>query len=278
MTRRRVLEVVDAHGGPDAARLRPDTVVTEEPLEIRLAWPGQEAHRVAVTMRTPGADFELATGFLVAEGVLPAGHLPRNVGYCMDRELRPEERFNVVVVTLAEPPLRVPGRRATTMSSACGVCGTESLDEVFRPGDAPLVVQPLHHSSLLTDLAGRLRGSQPLFDKTGSIHAAGVFDRAGTLVGVREDVGRHNAVDKVVGARQLGTLDFDETALLCVSGRVGFDIVTKAVTGRIGTVIAVGGASSLALDLAERAGITICGFTRGSRTVVYTHHERIRVD
>ena len=228
-------------------------------------------------MRTPGADFELATGFLLTEGVLAPGQRPRTVGYCVDSELRPEERLNVVVVTLDRPPRRTPGRRATDMSSACGVCGAESLDDVFTPDAAALEVVPVRSAGDLGRLTGALLDHQPLFGRTGAIHAAGVYSTDGELVVAREDIGRHNAVDKVLGARQLGTVEYDESALLCVSGRIGFDIVAKAVAGRIGTVAAVGGASSLALDLADRAGITVCGFTRGRRTVVYTHPERLRV-
>lgn len=271
--RRTVVELVD--GSP---RRRPDSVVTEEPLEIRLAWPGHAAQRVAVTMRTPGADFELATGFLLSEGVLPVGRPPSKVGYCLDRELRPEQRLNVVVVTLGQLPLRLPGRRTTSISSACGVCGAESLDDVFTPDAEPVPVTARHDPRRFPAYTETLSSHQPLFARTGSIHAAGVFDAAGDLVVAREDVGRHNTVDKVLGARQLGTVAYDASAVLCVSGRIGFDIVSKVVTGGLGTVVGVGGPSSLALQLADRAGVTVCGFTRGQRTVVYTHPERLLLD
>lgn len=229
-------------------------------------------------MRTPGADFELATGFLLSEGVLPVGEPPRKVGYCADRDLLPEQRLNVVVVTLGQLPLRLPGRRTTQISSACGVCGAESLDDVFAPDEEPVPVTVRHDPSRFPSYAEALLAHQPLFARTGSIHAAGVFGSAGDLVVVREDVGRHNTVDKVLGARQLGAVGYDESAVLCVSGRIGFDIVSKAVSGRVGTVVGVGGPSSLALALADRAGVTVCGFTRGRRTVVYTHPERLRLD
>ncbi|MBA3234329.1 MAG: formate dehydrogenase accessory sulfurtransferase FdhD [Propionibacteriales bacterium] len=271
--RRTVVEVVDGN-----ARQRPDSVVTEEPLEIRLAWPARPAQRVAVTMRTPGADFELATGFLLSEGVLPVGQPPRSVGYCADRDLRPEQRLNVVVVTLRQLPLRVPGRRTTQISSACGVCGAESLDDVFSPDEPPVPLTVRHDPRRFPSYVETLLTYQPLFARTGSIHAAGVFDARGELVVAREDVGRHNTVDKVLGARQLGTVGYDESAVLCVSGRIGFDIVSKAVAGRVGTIVGVGGPSSLALALADRAGVTVCGFTRGQRTVAYTHPERLLID
>jgi FdhD protein len=270
-TRRTVHEVVG-----NEVHQRPDTVVTEEPLEIRLTWPGVSAHRVAVTMRTPGADFELAAGYLQSEGVTTPGTPPRTVAYCTDVDLTPEQEFNVVTVELGEQPRRHPASRSTTMSSACGVCGTESIEEIFTPEDDPIPVRTRVGADVVRALPDRLIERQQVFSRTGSLHAAGVFDPGGQLVIAREDVGRHNAVDKVIGARQLGTATYDEDVLLCVSGRIGFDIVTKAVAGRVGTIIAVGGPSSLALELADRAGVTVCGFTRGERFVVYTHPERVR--
>jgi FdhD protein len=260
----------------DEVHQRPDTVVTEEPLEIRLTWPGVSAHRVAVTMRTPGADFELAAGYLQSEGVTTPGTPPRTVAYCTDVDLTPEQEFNVVTVELGEQPRRHPASRSTTMSSACGVCGTESIEEIFTPEDDPIPVRTRVGADVVRALPDRLIERQKVFSRTGSLHAAGVFDPSGELVIAREDVGRHNAVDKVIGARQLGTATYDEDVLLCVSGRIGFDIVTKAVAGRVGTIVAVGGPSSLALELADRAGVTVCGFTRGERFVVYTHAERVR--
>ena len=259
-----------------ARRTHYDTVVTEEPLEIRLSWPGHSATRVAVTMRTPGADFELAVGYLLAEGVTTVGRPPRTVAYCVDRALSQEQRYNVVTVELDGPPERHPSHRATTMSSACGVCGTASLDEVFTPEATPLEIGPLVSEDVIHAAPQTLRDRQPLFTRTGAIHAAGMFDFDGALLVAREDIGRHNTVDKVLGARQLGSVQFGEASVLCVSGRIGFDIVTKAVAGRIGVVVAVGGPSSLAVDLAERAGVTLCGFVRNERFVVYSHPERIR--
>lgn len=269
-SRRKVVEVVG-----DELRRRPDTVVTEEPMEIRLSWPGHSATRAAVVMRTPGSDFELAAGFLLSDGVIGAGSRPHQVAYCVDRTLSEEQRYNVVTVDLDTPPLRHPSSRTTSVSSACGVCGTESLDEVFTPADIAVPIARTVTPDVIRSLPDSLRERQPLFAKTGSIHASGIFTYDGSLIATREDVGRHNTVDKVLGARLLGTFDFGSDSILCVSGRMGFDIVTKAVAGQISMVVAVGGPSSLALDLAERAGVTLCGFTRGSRFVVYTHPERI---
>lgn len=257
------------------SRARPDTVVTEEPLEIRLSWPGQPAHRVAVTMRTPGADFELAAGFLLSEGVVHRRDPPRTVAYCVDTDLTPEQKYNVVTVDLDQAPRRHPSSRSTTMSSACGVCGTESIDEVFTPTDQPIPLHATLPAKHVTGLPEALLERQRLFARTGALHAAGVFGFDGSLIVVREDVGRHNAVDKVLGARQLGTATYDDDVILCVSGRIGFDIITKAVAGRIAVVVAVGAPSSLALDLADRAGVTVCGFTRGERFVAYSHPERL---
>ncbi|MEJ7705829.1 MAG: formate dehydrogenase accessory sulfurtransferase FdhD [Nocardioidaceae bacterium] len=268
--RRRVVEVSGGTG-----RRLSDSVITEEPMEIRLGWPGHPAQRVAVVMRTPGADFELATGFLLSEGVMALRHTPKTVAYCLDRALSLSQHYNVVTVTLDEAPLRVPAHRSTDVSSACGVCGVDSLADVFTAEHEPLQVTCTVASDVLTGLPETLRDQQRLFGLTGSIHAAGVFDTEGRLVVAREDIGRHNAVDKVLGARQLGVTTYDQAAVLCVSGRIGFDIVTKAVAGQLGTVIAVGGPSSLAVELADRAGITLCGFARGERFVIYTHPARI---
>ena len=152
-----------------------DTVVTEEPLELRLSWPGHPATRVSVTMRTPGADFELAAGYMLAEGVLAIGEKPRSVAYCVDRTLSEEQRYNVVTVDLDAPPRRHPSVRTTTMTSACGVCGTESLDEVFAVDSTPVKVEGAIAPAVVSALPDLLRERQPLFAKTGSIHASGVF-------------------------------------------------------------------------------------------------------
>lgn len=258
-------------------RRRPDRVVTEEPLEIRLGWPGVAAHRVAVTMRTPGADFELAAGFLLSEGVLEPDVPPATVTYCLDKTLTREQHYNVVTVHLDRQPLREPSARFTSVSSACGVCGTQSLDDVFAANGAvtAMRVSDVVEPAVLGSLPDALRGAQQVFAKTGAVHAAGVFDFSGSLRVAREDVGRHNAVDKVLGARLLRSTSYGEQSILCVSGRVGFDIISKVVTGRVAVVVGVGGPSSLAVQLAERAGVTVCGFARDGRYVVYTHAARL---
>jgi len=279
-TRVRVHEVTT---GPEGAVHRhEDRLATEEPLEIRLAWPGRPAERVAVTMRTPGHDFELATGFLYAEGVLASSEDLRTVAYCTDVTLAPEQEFNVVTVELGRPPRKPPAERfagLSAASSACGVCGTESIDDVLAMCDVAsssrwdgLAVP----AEVLLALPDRLREAQRVFDSTGGLHAAGLFDEAGTALVVREDVGRHNAVDKVVGARVLAGLS-PAVPLLCVSGRIGFEIVQKAVVADIGVLAAVGAPSSLAVDLAARAGLCTAGFVRGERYVVYSAADRLGV-
>jgi len=263
-------------------RRHEDRLATEEPLEIRLAWPGHPAARVAVTMRTPGHDFELATGFLFGEGVLASADDLRTVAYCTDVALSPEEEFNVVTVELGRDPLRAPAERYAGLaaaSSACGVCGTESIEDVLALCDVKgsgrwsgLRVAP----ELLLSLPDRLRAEQRVFDSTGGLHAAGLFDEAGIPLVVREDIGRHNAVDKVVGARVLAGSS-PAAPLLCVSGRIGFEIVQKAVVADIGVLAAVGAPSSLAVHLANQAGLCAAGFVRNERYVVYSAAERVGV-
>lgn len=266
--RTRVVEYAD-----HARREHEDRVATEEPLEIRLAWPGAPARRVAVTMRTPGHDFELAVGWLVHEGILQAGQV-EVVRYCVDEELDPLEEFNVVTVESSSPPLRLP--EARQVSSACGVCGKESIADVVHqaPAQPPEARVPLE---VVRELPGRLRAEQPGFDRTGALHAAGLFEADGTRVVVREDVGRHNAVDKAVGAVLLSAPTARVPAVLALSGRIGFELVQKAVVSRIGLVVAVGAPTSLAVALADEAGIGLVGFTRPDRCVVYAGDHRLGV-
>ncbi len=273
-----------ASDGPSlVVRRHEDRLATEEPLEIRLSWPGRPAERVAVTMRTPGHDFELATGFLHGEGVLATAGDLRRVAYCTDAALAPEQEFNVVTVELRGPPRSEPARRyagLSAASSACGVCGTESIDDVLALCDlashAVRPAGPVVAPEVLLGLPDRLRLEQRVFDSTGGLHAAGLFDEHGATWVVREDIGRHNAVDKVVGARVLAGTS-PAAPVLCVSGRIGFEIVQKAVVAGIGVLAAVGAPSSLAADLAGRAGLCTAGFVRNGRCVVYSAPERLGV-
>lgn len=254
---------------------REDRLATEEPLEIRLSWPGAPPQRLAVTMRTPGQDFELGAGFVLGEGLADIDAV-RGVSYCTDRALRPDQTYNVVTVALDRPPLRGLPRRQGAVSSACGVCGKDSLDSVTEFGGMPVPEGPELPVETLRALPDLLRAHQQLFERTGGLHAAGLFTVAAEPLLVREDVGRHNAVDKLVGACALQRVDA-RGGLLCTSGRAGFEIVQKAVLAGIPVVVAVGAPSSLAVACAQRFGVTLAGFTRADRCVIYAGEARVGV-
>lgn len=270
-TRTRV-EVFDG----DALSRREDRLATEEPLEIRLEWPGRPAHRAWVTMRTPGHDFELAAGWATHEGLLPGGGTPSDhlatVAYCTDTSLAPEQEFNVVTLTLRHPPARDPGTRhdtSATGSSACGVCGKDSIEAALDiPPGTTRWQGEVPAADVVRRLPDALREHQQVFSRTGGVHAAALCDPDGTLLVVREDVGRHNAVDKVAGARVLAGESAAASCLL-VSGRAGFELVHKAVSAGVGALVAVGAPTSLSARLARDSGLVLYGFTRGQRTVRY---------
>ncbi len=259
------------HG--DDVTVREDRLATEEPLEIRLAWPDAPARGFVTTMRTPGHDFALAAGLAYAEGVFTSIDDVRTVAYCTDVNLLPEQEYNVVSIDLARPPVRWSDR-TLAMTSACGVCGKQSIDAVFDIGAEPQPVEPTIDAQLARSLPDRLRPAQRIFDSTGGLHAAGLFDADGSPIVVREDIGRHNAVDKVVGQR---LLDRGRTppAALAVSGRLGFEIVQKAAVARIPVIVSVGAASSLAVKVADTFGVCLASFVRGERMVVLTHQDRL---
>jgi FdhD protein len=252
-----------------AETTREDRLVTEEPLEIRVRAGGLDARRAWVTMRTPGHDFELAAGWLVNEGLATPDTLTQ-VAYCTDADLAPEQELNVVTATLSAGAA-LPHRHlaASAGSSACGVCGKDSVAEALsvRAGAPWAGARP--GPDVVRRLPDALRSRQSLFDRTGGVHAAGLADPDGTLLVVREDVGRHNAVDKVVGARVLAG-ESPAAACLVLSGRVGFELVQKAAASGIGTIVAVGAPTTLAAALAREAGIDLWGFTSAGRTVHYT--------
>ena len=239
-------------------------------MEIRVDEPGGAQRTVAVTMRTPGHDFELAAGFLFTEGIIGPADL-RGVRYCdVPRE---EQHYNVVTVEVGRPLPDLAARSFYTTSS-CGVCGKASL-EALDVQCAPVAPGPVVEPELLTSLPDELRRVQRVFDRTGGLHAAALFDADGALRSSREDVGRHNAVDKVVGAELMaGSLPLSDRVLL-VSGRASFEIVQKAAVAGIPIVCAVSAPSSLAVDAARRFGVTLVGFLREQRFNVYTHSERI---
>jgi FdhD protein len=270
-TRARVRVVSDGQ-----ERRRGDYLATEEPLEVRLV-AGGATERLAVTMRTPGNDFELAAGFLYGEGILTDREALRGISYCTDPELDAAQQYNVVNVRLdggAMPDLRGLERHFYT-SSACGVCGKASLDAIELRGCPLPSPGPRVDAEVIYGLPDKLREAQGLFESTGGLHAAGLFTPDGELECLREDVGRHNAVDKVAGWALLeGRLPLDDRVLL-VSGRASFEIMQKALAAGVPMVCAVSAPSSLAVDVAERFGMTLAGFLRGRRFNLYSGHDRV---
>jgi FdhD protein len=259
----------------DGRKRTADALATEEPLEIRIEAPGMEQRAVAVTMRTPGSDFELAAGFLRTEGIVAATRDIATVRYCAVP--RAEQQYNVVTVALTRSYEAELLQRNFYTTSSCGVCGKASLDSI-AVRCAPVAAGPALAETVVVALPDRLREAQRVFDRTGGLHAAGLFDTAGTLLELREDVGRHNAVDKLVGHALLaGELPLSERVLM-VSGRLSFEIVQKAAVAGIPIVCAVSAPSSLAVDAGRRFGMTLVGFLRGSRFNIYTHPERITAE
>jgi FdhD protein len=252
---------------------RPDTLVVEEPLEIRV-----NGRPITVTMRTPGADVELAQGFLLTEGFITCRDDVRTVRYCRGASEDARNTYNVLDVTLAEgvslPEVDVARNFYTT--SSCGVCGKASLEAVqltsrYCPGDDPSVVS----AATLSAMPDRLRDGQKVFAATGGLHGAALFSRDGASLAVREDIGRHNAVDKVLGwALENNRIPLSGTVLL-VSGRVSFEITQKAVMAGVPVLAAVSAPSSLAVDLASQSGLTLVAFLRGKSMNVYTRPDRL---
>lgn len=254
--------------------VRDDLLAVEEPLEIRVG-----GNSLAITMRTPGNDVDLAAGFLVSEGVIARGEDFAAARYCAGATDEGLNTYNVLDVTLAAGvPAPDPSlERAFYTTSSCGLCGKASIDAVRTTSQ-----HAVHHDDLVLDPAllarfpDRLRAAQDVFEKTGGLHAAALFDgRTGEMLVLREDVGRHNAVDKVVGwAVKEGRLPLSGTVLM-VSGRASFELTQKASMAGIPVLAAVSAPSSLAVDLAKEVGITIVGFLRGQSMVVYSRPERI---
>jgi len=250
-----------------------DRLATEEPLEIRVTWPGAPPRRFSVTMRTPGHDFALAVGLVHGEGLIDAIDEVDRVTYCTASDLTVDQAYNVVTLSLRRTPRRWPERVLTT-TAACGVCGAQSLDDVAKVAGPPITGAAAVSAATVRSLPDRLRTQQRVFASTGGLHGAGAFTPSGEALVVREDVGRHNAVDKVVGSALMDGSPLGG-GVLCVSGRVGFEIVQKAARARVPVVAAVGAPSSLAVDLARQNGITVVGFVRGDRMVVYSHPDRL---
>ncbi len=263
--------VVRAGGAPQP---RSDLLATEEPLEIRAQHRGAE-HPVAVTMRTPGHDFDLAVGYLHGEGMVRVREHVQRVSYCASGP--PEQIYNLVTVELSDdaPFDPAPLARHSAVTAACGVCGKASIDAVRVAGIPALGAGPVLDAVTLLRLPDAMRAAQRIFDRTGGVHAAGLFDTVGRALIVREDVGRHNAVDKVVGSLLLtGKLPAGE-CVLQVSGRASFEIVQKAALAGIPVLSAVSAPSSLAVDLAVEAGMTLVAFVRDQSFSVYAGASRI---
>ena len=253
-------------------RRRSDTLATEEPLELRLV-AGGEHRNVAVTMRTPGADFELAAGFLYGEGILKGRDDLLRISYCTDAE----QRYNTVNVTVrgGELPDTARLERHFTVTSACGVCGKASLESLELQAcalpDSGFTVTP----DVITSLPDKLRAAQGLFDATGGLHAAALFTKEGELLALREDVGRHNALDKLVGWALLKNLLPLQNHILLLSGRASFELLQKALMAGIPLVCAVSAPSSLAVSVAKNFNLTLLGFLRGERFNIYSGEARI---
>jgi FdhD protein len=261
------------HLAADQAITRPETLAVEEPLEIRV-----NGAPVTVTMRTPGSDIELAQGFLLTEGIVAGRDDVQTIRYCDGRGTDGTNTYNVLDVTLA-PGVKMPDLDVTRnfyTTSSCGVCGKASLEAVrlisrFSPGDDPATVA----ATTLKAMPDQLRGAQKVFASTGGLHAAALFGLDGTMLVVREDIGRHNAVDKVIGwALEHGRIPMGASVLL-VSGRASFELTQKALMAGIPVLAAVSAPSSLAVSLAEESGITLVAFLREDSMNVYTRADRI---
>ena len=252
-----------------------DAVVTEEPLELRLV-AGDETRTLAVTMRTPGNDFELAAGFVSSERIVRARDEIRGISYCVDPAIDAEQRYNIVNIALSRATLPdlAQFERHFTMNSSCGVCGRANLEALTELGVDP-IDDDLHVPiARVYELPDRMREAQRVFDATGGLHAAALFDASGNAIAVREDVGRHNAVDKLAGWALLEGRAL-RGHLLFVSGRASYEILQKAAVARIPIVCSVSAPSSLAVDLARAFNITLVGFVRGKRANVYSASARV---
>jgi FdhD protein len=261
------------------ARVRPDTLATEEPMEIRLA-SGDAKQTLAVTMRTPGADFELAAGFLYGEGIVSSPGDIKKISYCVDPDIDAEQQYNIVNVELQggrDFDLR-PLERHFYTTSACGVCGKASLEQLELRGCPVIPAGPEIAAEVIYSLPEKLREAQGLFEATGGLHAAALFDAEGNLVALKEDVGRHNATDKLVGWAFLEGLLPLSCHIVMVSGRSSFEILQKCLAAGVPLVCAISAPSSLAVDVARQFGMTLVGFLRGGRFNVYAGFERVRLE
>lgn len=260
-----------------------DELVVEEPLEIRV---GEQS--LIVVMRTPGHDFELAAGFLFTENLIKSETDIEIIAYCEDDNTHNKNKYNSADISSFQNIVKVHLRDELVLEEAgwqrnfhanasCGLCGKMTIESVKHQIE-PLEVECRLHQNVCYQLNAQLLAAQSVFEKTGGLHAAGLFNKKGQLLIIREDIGRHNAVDKVIGHALLSDMVPLDNHVLMVSGRASFEIIQKALFARIPIVIAVSAASTLAVDLAEEGNITLIGFMRENRMVVYSHPERIFCD
>lgn len=256
---------------------RPDVLATEEPMEIRISGPDQEPSALTVTMRTPGNDFELAVGLLFSEGIITSFEDVSTVCYCANIS-DVEQKFNVVTVELTHLYFSDNSRQRNFLSnSSCGICGKSSIDEL-SVRTKPIENNEIYPISTILQLPKKLKTRQTIFKKTGGLHGAGIVDGDGNLEIVREDIGRHNALDKIIGHYFLQQKIPMINKILVLSGRVGFELVQKAAMAQIPLIVAVSAPSSLAVKTANEMGITIIGFTRDESANIYSYPERIALD
>jgi FdhD protein len=257
---------------PAHAQQQRDIVAVEEPLEIRLRAQGQ-TRPLVVTLRTPGHDFELAAGFLLSEGLLHQRWEIGRMVYCVGPD--GVQNYNTVRVELrGELPSLEGSERSFMANSACGICGKASLEQLSLSGLTPLSPTFSLAATTLAQLTQPFQQAQTLFAETGGLHAAALFDAQGSLLALREDVGRHNAVDKVLGWGWLQAAPLSDHLLL-LSGRIGYELVVKALRAGVGLIAAIGAPTSLAVEVAQAFGLTLVGFLRPDRFNVYTHPERL---
>jgi FdhD protein len=275
-SRQRIEEIRCDGAGGVRRRARRDVLATEEPLEVRIA--AESVHPVSVTMRTPGSDFELAAGFLFAEGILERPAEVAAIRYCVDEAGEGPQQYNVVQVVLAPGATFDPSvlRRNFYTTSSCGVCGKASIEALRATAPCPWLGSPAAvRVETLLRLPDRLREEQPVFARTGGLHAAALFTLEGELLRVREDVGRHNALDKLIGSAWLaGETPLSERVAM-VSGRLSFELVQKAARAGIPILAGVSAPSSLAVELAREVGMTLVGFLRADRFNVYAGAQRV---
>lgn len=254
-----------------------DALVVEEPLELRVIAGGQR-RTLGVTMRTPGADFELAAGFALSEGIVRTIDEIERISYCVDRDVGEEQRLNIVNLWLRAttlPDLTTAERRYSA-GSACGICGTASLDALSQRGFDALPDGPNVDTALIGCLPERLRAAQGVFAQTGGLHAAALFTSSGDLIALREDIGRHNALDKLMGWALMERRIPLHDAIVLLSGRAGYELAQKSLVAGVPIVCALSAASSLAVATALRFNMTLVGFLRGDRFNVYSGIERLR--